>query len=70
MSAPDFVAVQSAAELAVLRMALIATLQRHAAEDQEIQGISVAARFVAHGAIECDVELLGAAGFPVGGFSL
>jgi hypothetical protein len=59
-----------AAELALLRMSLTAALARALADDPEVLSINVSARQGQAGEVDCDVELCGQAGFPVGGFSL
>lgn len=59
-----------AAQLALLRMSMAAALRAAMADDSEILSITVSARPGQGGEVECDVELCGQAGFPVGGFSL
>ena len=66
----DFVTAQHAAELAVLRMSILAVFSRAAVEDTEVSGLVLSVTPDAFGPPAIDVELIGASGMPVGGFSL
>lgn len=71
MATGDFVTVQHAAELAVLRMCLVSVLTRAMVDDREVCGLSVSISPDAFAPVmSIDVELQGQGGVPVGGFSL